>query len=80
MSNNTWDQIQTMDWSHATRPQEFVLRVSTTGCGCCSESELVYTAEDALRLLRQYVHEHETELTELRAQIGRIEAAGTIVQ
>ena len=75
----TWDAIQTMDWSHATQPQEFVLGVTTTGCGCCSEGHIAYTADDALRILREYVSERESELADLRAQIARITDAGVIV-
>ena len=50
-----WDELKIHDWSHAAHPQPFVLSAATTGCGCCADGEVYYSAEDARIVVRQYM-------------------------
>lgn len=75
-----WDMVATHDWRRAEQPQNFVLSVRTTGCGCCSEGKTIYDREEAMIVVANYIDERENEILMLREWLARMETASEIVE
>ena len=76
----TWDVLRVEDWSQAARPQPFVLCQSTIGCGCCSESHIIYTADKARQAVATYITEREEELVIWRDWLNHMATADEILK